>query len=837
MKKILCLLFCLVLLLPLTAAKAEMLPVEAEASTYPMVVEDDDSLVVEAAGTQYDNNNITAETNKEYTVNHHMPRSGYHNFHYWSTNGTNWTEIKWQNLIIDYRTSDFYATGKVNSNFTTFTFYSTGTFYYRVVTYDAVTDITYIDTYRFTVEQGITPSLRVSPSSANLEGGYATVLTLSGSYVSSFDFYSSDPKVASATYDNGTLYVEAWNTGTATIYFTGYGDYGNASASCKVTVSGTSEAKPIQYCSVNKIADQSYSGSPITPSLVVKDERVTLVEGTDYKLTYQNNTNPGTATITVTGIGAYTGKGLVDFIIRQPIDGATVTLSGASGLVYNGEAKKPTAKVTLSGKTLIEGTDYTVSYKNNTNAGTATVVITGIGNYIGSAEKNFLIHKAISDCTISAISDQYFIGEALCPDITIKDGSKVLVKGTDYSLTYSNNAKAGTASVIVTGLGIYTGKQTVTFEIQIPEPMSIGRTKISVDAGKKVLLKFVPKESGEYTFCTWTGDDTYGVLYDSKLNELASNDDGGINYNFCITRNLTANTVYYLSVFYFSNTDSGTFGVFALGWNLSDGVLTITGNGPMPLFDTFDTPWYSIRSSITSVVIGDGFTSISDYAFAECSSMTSVTIPNGVTYIGRDAFYLCKSLSNVTIPSSVTSIDDFVFTGCTSLTSLTIPNGITKINRICGGCTSLTTVIIPGSVTEVVYGAFYNTKVRDVWYQGTYAQWKAIRIDGDNTALTSASIHCLGDNILKLPASLQVIGSDALQGVSASVISVPSGVTKIQSRAFASCNELGYIIFNGSPSYIADDILGDCSDVTILAPRGSTAAAWANDHGFTVTYF
>ena len=99
---------------------------------------------------------------------------------------------------------------------------------------------------------------------------------------------------------------------------------------------------------------------------------------------------------------------------------------------------------------------------------------------------------------------------------------------------------------------------------------------------------------------------------------------------------------------------SGTCGE-NLTWNLSNGTLTISGFGAMTDYSNNSSsraPWYSSRSSITSVIISDGVTSIGERAFYYCSSLTSVTIPNSVTSIGDYAFYNCSSLTSVTIPNN-----------------------------------------------------------------------------------------------------------------------------------------------------------------------------------------
>ena len=149
---------------------------------------------------------------------------------------------------------------------------------------------------------------------------------------------------------------------------------------------------------------------------------------------------------------------------RISISKASVTLS-TSTYAYDGKAKKPGVTVKLNGKTLKNGTDYTVSYSNNTKVGTATVKITGKGNYTGSVSKTFKIKNNFKKATVSGISTKAFTGKNITQSITVKYNGKTLKKGTDYTVSYSNNKKVGTATVKITGKGSYTGTITKTFKI------------------------------------------------------------------------------------------------------------------------------------------------------------------------------------------------------------------------------------------------------------------------------------------------------------------------------------------------------------------------------------
>ena len=149
---------------------------------------------------------------------------------------------------------------------------------------------------------------------------------------------------------------------------------------------------------------------------------------------------------------------------RISISKASVTLS-TSTYAYDGKAKKPGVTVKLNGKTLKNGTDYTVSYSNNTKVGTAKVTITGKGNYTGSVSKTYSIKNNFKKATVSGISTKAFTGKNITQSITVKYNGKTLKNGTDYTVSYSNNKKVGKATVKITGKGKYCGVITKTFKI------------------------------------------------------------------------------------------------------------------------------------------------------------------------------------------------------------------------------------------------------------------------------------------------------------------------------------------------------------------------------------
>ncbi|HIS94080.1 MAG TPA: hypothetical protein IAA84_13795 [Candidatus Alectryocaccomicrobium excrementavium] len=148
---------------------------------------------------------------------------------------------------------------------------------------------------------------------------------------------------------------------------------------------------------IDPIPDQTYTGAEITPEIVVKDGDKVLVEGEDYEVSYEDNTETGTATVIITGTGNYTGERTINFTIApKDIAAASVTVEPIGELVYTGSALEPAVTVRDGEKALVKDVDYAVTYENNTAAGTATVTITGTGNYTGETEATFEIAQKTS---------------------------------------------------------------------------------------------------------------------------------------------------------------------------------------------------------------------------------------------------------------------------------------------------------------------------------------------------------------------------------------------------------------------------------------------------------
>ena len=153
------------------------------------------------------------------------------------------------------------------------------------------------------------------------------------------------------------------------------------------------------------------------------------------------------------------------------------TFSPVEAQAYTGKAVTPNINITVDGKKLKKGTDYTLSYKNNKEVGTATVTITGKGEYFGTATKTFNIADNIANAKVSGISAKTYTGKPLTQNPKVVLKGKTLKFGTDYTVSYSNNTKVGTATLTIKGAGSYAGTIKKTFKIN---PQSISKCKVKL---------------------------------------------------------------------------------------------------------------------------------------------------------------------------------------------------------------------------------------------------------------------------------------------------------------------------------------------------------------------
>ena len=249
--------------------------------------------------------------------------------------------------------------------------------------------------------------------------------------------------------------------------------------------------------------------------------------------------------------------------------------------------------------------------------------------------------------------------------------------------------------------------------------------------------------------------------------------------------------------------DSGKCGANVTYTLDSDGVLTISGTGPMLDYGndyrTLENrpPWVHLgqydspESDVGSIIIQNGVTSIGQEAFYGCSDMISISIPGSVSSIGKYAFMNCSLLRNLVIPNSVSSIGEGAFWN-SGIRTVTLPNNpdYTCIREdLFHECENLTSVTIPSNVTEIMEYAFHECK-----------------------KLKSIS----------LPAGLEKIGEYAFYKCSLlESVNLPDGLTEIGSRAFCGCNTLTSVTIPGSIKTINDFMFSECDKLaSVTISRG-----------------
>ena len=274
---------------------------------------------------------------------------------------------------------------------------------------------------------------------------------------------------------------------------------------------------------------------------------------------------------------------------------------------------------------------------------------------------------------------------------------------------------------------------------------------------------------------------------------------------------------------------SGVDGNISWSVDTETGVLTLSGSGTMKNYSKYyltKAPWYSYKSSIKSVAISEGVTSIGDEAFRDCSSLRSVTMPESVTSIGNYAFWDCSSLTSVTIPDGVTSIGENAFSACSSLTSVTIPDGVMSIGGgAFSGCRSLTSVTIPDGVTSIGENAFSGCR-----------SLASVTIPESVTSLgASAFRDCSSLTSVTIPDGVTSIGQFTFDGCSSlTSVTIPDGVTSIGDYAFRSCTSLTSVTIPDGVTSIGSCAFYGCSSLTsVTIPEGVTSIGGQAFYGCT----
>ena len=238
--------------------------------------------------------------------------------------------------------------------------------------------------------------------------------------------------------------------------------------------------------------------------------------------------------------------------------------------------------------------------------------------------------------------------------------------------------------------------------------------------------------------------------------------------------------------------------------------------------------------NVKNIIIPDGTTNISNYAFKDFSSLVSIAIPESVTSIGCSAFEGCSSLTSITIPDSITTIGDSAFTFCNSLTNITIPKSITSIGgNVFSCCSSLTSITIPESVTSIGHSAFHNcesliditipesvTSIDGSAFEGCHSLESIIMPERVQIVGELRFSNCKSLTSIKIPETVTRIGNSAFADCSSlTYIEVPESITIIEEKAFFGCVQLRNFRISKDIVHIGNDAFGGCKSIEFTVDK------------------
>ena len=514
-----------------------------------------------------------------------------------------------------------------------------------------------------------------------------------------------------------------------------------------------------------------YTGSELKPSVSValpspKGGYDPPLDASNYKVTYENATNVGTATVTVKGKGNYTGSASTTFTITARSLG-NATFGTISEQTYTGSAITPEPTVTWipatggPGTQLVKGTDFDFSYTNNVNVPATpnappTITITGKGNYTGSKSKTFTIVKATPVVTAPTAKSLTYNGAA---QALVNAGSTTL--GTlQYSLddrTYGTNVPTST------GVGSYT----VYYRV-------VGDGNINDVAAQSITVT-ISKAAGSLSYATTSLSKTFGNA--AFTNPLTLTGDGTVRYS---TSNASVAAV-----------------------NATTGEVTIAGSG----------------SATITATVTDG----TNYTYATKTASYTITVGTNVmnvtatgytgTYDGQAHGITVTAPDGATVKYGTTAGSYTLTTSpiYTAAGSYTVYYQVSKANYIT--VTGSQTVVISKAAGSLSYAATNISKTF-----GNAAFTNPLTLTGDGTVRYSTSNASVA-SVNATTGEVTIAGS----GSATITATVTDGTNYTYATKTASYTiTVGTNVMNVIATGYTGTYDGQAHGITVTAPDGAT---------------
>ncbi|MCQ2408552.1 MAG: hypothetical protein MJ065_08535, partial [Oscillospiraceae bacterium] len=264
---------------------------------------------------------------------------------------------------------------------------------------------------------------------------------------------------ANAGTDYLAEYTDNLNAGDASVKVSGLGDYtGEVTMPFTITPYDLSKGADmtLEYTSA------VFTGQKLFPKVSLSFGVYGLTED-EIAVEYKDNLEPGTASVTLTGSGNCTGSLTQTFeILPVSLDDAKLTVSDC---IYDGNSHQPEVTVIAENGYQLGEDDYTIEYSDNVDVGEATLILTGKGRTSGTLTGSFKILPVSLDDAKLTVSDCIYDGKPHQPEVTVIAANGYQLGEDDYTIEFSDNLHAGTASLTVTGKGNVVGTLEGSFEI------------------------------------------------------------------------------------------------------------------------------------------------------------------------------------------------------------------------------------------------------------------------------------------------------------------------------------------------------------------------------------